>query len=49
MTTKVKNKKDFEEIRKEYRKDNEKIKERLKKKDYICFASVGIGKFDCMS
>ena len=35
MTTKVKNKKDFEEIRKEYRKDNEKIKERLKKKDYI--------------
>ena len=35
MTTKVKNKKDYEEIRKEYHKQIDEINERLKKKDYI--------------
>ena len=35
MTTKVKNKKDYEEIRKEYRKETEETNERLKKKDYV--------------
>mgnify|MGYP000235759758 CR=1 FL=1 len=35
MTTKVKNKKDYEERRKEYRKENDETDERLKKKDYV--------------
>ena len=35
MTTKVKNTKDYEEIRKEYRKENDEIDERLKRKDYV--------------
>ena len=35
MTTKVKNKKDYEEIRKEDRQETEETNERLKKKDYV--------------
>jgi len=35
MTTKVKEKKDIEERRKEVKKQYEEINERLKKKDYV--------------
>ena len=35
MTTKVKNKKDYEELMEEHRKENDETKERLKKKDYV--------------
>ena len=35
MTTKVKNKNDYEELMQKHRKENDETRERLKKKDYI--------------
>ncbi|MBC8442630.1 MAG: hypothetical protein H8D80_00410 [Proteobacteria bacterium] len=35
MTTKVKNKNDYEELMQEHRKENDETRERLKKKDYV--------------